>query len=196
MSRFLLTQSLLGNWLYIYNAFEGYEDAAHADFLKSLNREPIEQTEAMLAGIQFENMVNASAEGAEAKDQCVNAIADIVRGGQKQVALYNSMTADGIEFLLYGKLDYLKVGVIYDIKFSKSYEAGKYTESIQHPFYFALCPEARQFEYLVSNGNDVFIERYMQSETPGIEKTITEFLSYLNYSGLANIYFEKWKALS
>ena len=194
MSRYLLTQSLLGSWLYIYNAWEGYEDKAYEDFVLTLRREPIEQTEAMLAGIDFENMVNASADGAEAKNDNVKVVADIVRGGQKQVALYRDKTISGIDYLLYGKLDYLKAGIIYDIKFSKSYETGKYTESIQHQFYFELCPEAKQFKYLISDGNDVFTETYFQNQTPEIDRTVIEFMQFLTECKLTEIFFDKWKA--
>jgi hypothetical protein len=194
MSRYLLTQSLLGSWLYIYNAFEGYEDNAFDDFLLTLRREPKEQTEAMLAGIDFENLVNAAADGAEAKTSAVREIADIVRGGQKQVALYQDKTIGGVDYLLYGRLDYLKAGVIYDIKYSKSYEAGKFTDSIQHPFYFELCPEAPEFKYLISDGNDVFKETYFRNLTPEIDKTVIQFMQFLNERKLAEIYFEKWKA--
>lgn len=196
MSRYLLTQSLLSSWLYIYNAFDSYEDQAHDDFIATLNRVDKPPTEAMTAGIEFENLVNAAADGAEPKTNCVRVIADIVRGGQKQVALYRDKNIGGIDFLLYGRLDYLKAGIIYDIKYSKSYEAGKYTESIQHPFYFELCPEARQFEYLISNGNDVFTEKHQRSLTPGIDRTVTEFIDFLKTSRILNIYFEKWAALS
>jgi hypothetical protein len=191
--RYLLTQTLLSSWLYIYKAFEGYEEQAYEDFLTTLRREPKEQTEAMLAGINFENMVNACVEGVEAHNS-VKVIADIVRGGQKQVSLYKDKTIGGIDFLLYGKLDYLKAGVIYDIKYSKGYEVGKYIDSIQHPFYFELCPEARQFEYLVSNGEEVFIEKY--SRAGSIDGTVTEFMQFLKDCKVSDIYFDKWQALS
>ena len=194
MNRYLLTQTLLGSWLYIYNAFEGYEDKAYDDFLLTLRREPKEQTEAMLAGIDFENMVNASADGAEAKTNAVRDIADIVRGGQKQVTLYKDKTIGGVDYLLYGRLDYLKAGVIYDIKYSKSYEAGKFTESIQHPFYFELCPEAKQFQYLISDGNDVFMEKYFRNLIPEIDKTVIQFMQFLSKCKLTEIYYEKWTA--
>ena len=194
MSRYLLTQSLLGSWLYIYNAFEGYEDNAYADFCSTLRREQIMQTEAMLAGIDFENMVNAAVDGAEAKSNSVKAIADIVMGGQKQVALYKEKTINGVDYLLYGKLDYLKAGIIYDIKYNKSYEVGKYTESIQHPFYFELCPEAKQFDYLISDGNDVFTETYYRNLTPEIDKTVIEFMQFLSECKLTEIYYGYWKA--
>jgi len=192
--RYLLTQSLLGSWLYIYNAYEDYEDEAFKEFKKTLNREISLPTQAMQAGIDFENMVNAAADGAAVVPADVKNIADIVRGGQKQVKLYQNKEICGIDFLMYGILDYLKAGVIYDIKFSKRYEVGKYLQSIQHPFYFELCPEADMFEYLISNGNDVFAERYHRSMTQSIDGTVREFLKFLRASGLLDTYFEKWAA--
>ena len=59
-SRFLITQSLLSSWLWSYKLEDGYED-----FLKTLRREPIQQTKAMLEGIRFENCLNAVLDGAE-----------------------------------------------------------------------------------------------------------------------------------
>ena len=192
--KYLLTQSLLGSWLYVYNAFEKYEDAAYEDFVTVLNREDRPQTEAMLSGINFENQVVSAAKGANIEDPCVNAIADIVRGGQFQVALYRDKCIGDIDFLLYGKLDTLKAGIIYDIKWSKSYETGKYVKSIQHPFYFELCPEARRFEYLITDGQDVFNEGYDRMDTPGIDTTVNDFMRFLADCGLQQVYFEKWRA--
>jgi len=194
MSRYLITQSLLGSWLYIYRAFEGYEDTAYEDFLVALRREERPANEAMQAGIDFENMVNACADGAQAKTVAVANVADIVRGGQKQVALYRDKDIGGVNFLLYGRLDYLKTGTIYDIKFSKSYEVGKFLDNTQHLFYFEICPEARVFEYLVSDGVDVFREKYNRLEVLSIDRTILDFVEFLRSAGLWELYCEKWKA--
>ena len=60
MGRFLITQSLLSSWLWSYKLENGYED-----FLKTLRREPIQQTKAMRDGIHFENVLNAVLNGAE-----------------------------------------------------------------------------------------------------------------------------------
>jgi len=202
MSRYLLTQSLLGSWLYIYNAEEKYVDSAYNDFIDTLNRKDKPTNAYMWAGIKFEDAVNSTAEGADTTSIGVRKVADIVRGGQKQVALRQNKTIGGINFLLYGRLDYLKAGVIYDIKFSvvdffdtgygKGYEVGKYTASIQHPFYFELCPEADVFEYLISDGRDVYKERYLQIETPPIDMTVTDFIAFLRDNNLLGTYFEKW----
>ena len=194
MHRYLITYSLLSSWLYIYRAYEGYEDAAYEDLLSTLRREDRPPNEAMQAGIDFENMVNACADGAQAKTEAVGAVADIVRGGQKQVALYKDKNIGGFDFLLYGRLDCLKAGTIYDIKFSKSYEVGKFLDNTQHPFYFEICPEAREFEYLVSDGTDMFREKYHRDEVSDIDRTILDFMEFLKSVNLWDLYCEKWKA--
>ncbi len=150
--KLLITQSLLGAWLYQYRAFD--QESAHKDFLRVLRREKSKPTQAILDGIQFENMVTACCEGSPPPEghkwgEAVRAIADRVKGAQFQVAAQRTAVVEGIPFLLYGRLDALKAGVIYDIKFSRSYQVGKYLDSPQHPMYFALVPEARRFEYLV-----------------------------------------------
>ena len=58
MERYMITHSLLSSWLYAMKD-NLYEDATterdtYAEFLKTLNREPTETTEAMWNGIRFE----------------------------------------------------------------------------------------------------------------------------------------------
>ncbi len=80
-----------------------------------------------------------------------------------------------MDVVLYGRLDALKAGTIYDIKFSKGYERGKFYSSTQHPTYMLLIPEAQTFSYLVSNGMDVWTECYRRDETPDIRPIISDF---------------------
>lgn len=195
-TRFLLTQSLLGAWLYKYKAED--QEKAHADFLKTLSREPIQPSKAMLAGQQFENMVTAYCEGAPLDESHqwasgIRGVGDIVRGGVFQAAIYKDVTVQGISFLLYGKLDVLRAGTIFDIKHSHSYTVGKYLDSPQHPMYFRLCPEARRFTYVISDGTDVYQETYYPAETQPIEQIIGHFVDYLENTKLATQYIEKWR---
>ena len=200
MSKYLMTQSLLNSWLYVYKAHEDYSEAAYGEFLQTLNKISKPPNEAMLAGINFEDAVNAVTAGKidpAAVTDSVRRVAEIVQGGQPQVALYRNKTIAGIDFLLYGRLDYLKAGTVYDIKFSKNYEVGKFYESIQRPFYFGICPEALWFEYLISDGRDVFSERYGRSDdSNALERTITEFMEFLRSRNLLHIYFDKWQSKS
>lgn len=194
--KLLITQSLLSSWQYQYQAFN--PESAHEDFLRVLRREKSKPTQAILDGIQFENMVTACCEGSPPPEghkwgEAVRAIADRARGAQFQVVAQRVAVVREIPFLLYGRLDALKAGVIYDIKFSRSYQVGKYLDSPQHPMYFALVPEARRFEYLVFTGSDVCVEGYDREDAPEIFPTIRNFINYLETSKLDKIYCQKWE---
>lgn len=194
--KLLITQSLLGAWLYQYQAFD--QESAHKDFLRVLRREKSKLTQAILDGIQFENMVTACCEGSPPPEdhkwgQAVRAIADRVQGAQFQVVAQRTVVVEDIPFLLYGRLDALKAGVIYDIKFSRGYQVGKYLDSPQHPMYFALVPEAQRFEYLVFTGSDVCVEKYEREDAPDIRDTIRDFMKYIEASKLDKLYCQKWE---
>mgnify|MGYP000373391012 FL=1 len=122
-------------------------------------------------------------------------VAGYVRGGILQYKARQIITVRDTELVLYGRLDCLKAGDIEDIKFSGGYERGKYFSSTQHPTYFEIVPEAKSFTYLVSNGSDVWTERYYREETPSIIPTISDFLEWLDALGLTPLYREKWQAL-
>lgn len=198
-TKFLLTQSLLGSWLYQYDAADPQK--AHEEFIKTLKREKSRPTQAMLDGIQFENMVMAYCEGAMPDREHkwfegICGVGDIVKGWQFQVAAYKDKNIDRLDFLLYGKLDALKAGTIQDIKFSRTYETGKYINSPQHPMYFECVPESNIFTYVIYTGKDVCTETYYRSETPPIDETVRQFIEYLEDTELAKIYIENWKARS
>ena len=99
-----------------------------------------------------------------------------------------------MDLVLYGRLDALKAGTVYDIKFSGKYERGKYTDSTQHPVYLELIPEADAYSYLVSNGSDLWTETYRREESRDIEPIIYDFLDWLYCMGLMDLYREKWLA--
>ena len=195
MSKLMINQSLLSAFDWSFKKEDGYED-----FLKSLRKEPIETNEAMQNGKDFEELVTRIAEGKPVDEKSkwlkpANTIADIVRGGQFQVRIYKDKQIDGIDFVIYGVLDVLKAGTIYDIKFSKNYEVGRYLDSVQHLLYLEIVPESDRFTYLVSDGSDVFIETYMRNEVEPIDRAIREFMQYLNKVGLMEVYKAHWKSL-
>lgn len=203
MSRFLMTHSLLSAWLYAIKD-DPYADATterdhFAEFMDVLNRVPTPTTEAMQNGIDFEDTVMSFVRGVPKLggkwDDAADVVASYVRGGQFQVKAKWPATVAGTDFLLYGRLDALKAGEIYDIKFSKSYDRGKYFGSTQHPLYMELIPEARRFTYLVSNGTDVWTESYTRGETRSIFPVIADFTDWIKTQGLFPIYAEKWAAL-
>ncbi len=200
--RYLMTHSLLNSWLYAIKE-NPYEDATSdrdpmEELMLVLRREPTPTTEAMMKGIQFENMVTAITRGACAPgDRWYAAAAEVasyIQGGQLQYRARKEIKVRGMTLVLYGRLDALKAGSIYDVKFSSSYDRGKYITSTQHPTYLELVPEAREFTYLVSNGAEVWTETYRREDTPDIRPIISDFLSWLEAYGLLDTYKEKWLA--
>lgn len=193
-NKLLITQSLLGAWQYIYKMDSGYEG-----FIKTLNREPIQPNKAMLDGNRFESMVNAACKGAiiEPTHEWYNpimALAEDLRGAQQQVSVSKDTTVNGIDFVLYGRLDFLKAGIIYDTKYSKTYEVGKYLDSPQHPMYFALVPGAYEFQYKICDGNYIYTETYRPEDTQPIENTISNFMKFLDRYNLVSLYANKWQS--
>lgn len=201
MATYKITHSLLTAWLYALkeNPFEDAttENSSYDDFLRTLRREPVEQSDAMTNGIQFENAVTDYLAGNQSYVpenwyDAVGVVASHIRGARLQVDIRKVISVNGFQILLHGKLDALYAGTIYDIKFSKSYDRGKYFSSTQHPMYFALCDSAEQFTYEVSNGSEVWTETYRRDETRPIEPIIADFLKYLQVCGLIETYKRNW----
>lgn len=202
MERFLMTHSLLYSWIYAMKESPYADATAERDpmgeFLSTLNRVEIPPTDAMLNGIAFEDLVTEITKGAGDKENrwysAASVVAEIINGGALQYKASKKIEIGGMNLLLYGRLDCLKSGEIYDIKFSKSYGRGKYYDSTQHPTYLELIPEARGFTYIVSNGSEVWSERYRRDETADIRPIISDFLEWLDTMGLMDIYKERWIA--
>ena len=223
MERYLITQSLLSAWGYMFDCFEGCEDDAREEFIQTLRREKGEQSEAMLKGIAFENLCYSIADGSfrpgiEFSGPCnpntgepmerqvypfgyqgACKVAEHIRNAPVQVRSQREITVDGMDFLVYGVLDALKAGTIYDVKFkNKSFNsldlAGDFMNSPQHPAYFYLVPEATEFRYLVSDGSDIYIEPYTREGTPFIGDIIHDFIESIRSMGLMELYKEKWLA--
>ena len=203
MQRYLITQSLISSWNYFFDCREGCEDDAEEEFMRALRREKDEPTEAMLNGIAFENAVYDQANGipytGERWTEGVKAVSSLLIGAQFQVRLSRELQIGDMTFLVYGILDGLKAGTIYDVKFMNKSMAsvdiyGKYLNSPQHSFYFYLVPEASMFKYLVSDGNDLYVEQYSRDDTRSICSIISEFVKYIDSAGLLDLYKEKWEA--
>lgn len=204
MDRFLITQTLLSSWGYMFNCYEDGQEAAQASFLQTLNREPIEQTDAMRNGVEFEREVYKVAAGIRRQphpkwESGIQAVATTIKGAPVQVRVQRDIEVCGINFLLYGILDAVKAGTIFDVKFvNKGFGslelAGKYFDSPQHPAYLYALPEATRFEYLVSDGNDLYKEAYDRTNTRPIGEIIAEFVQSVSAMGLLDLYKEKWAA--
>lgn len=190
--KFWMTQSLLSSWTYYMHADEEYSDTAWDSFLSTLRREMKEPTKAMQDGVLFEDMVNRLAVGEaleeDANDKWAAAalrFATKCAGGQSQVPVTGELSVCGMDFVLYGVCDYVKAGIIYDIKKVTRYEYGKYQHSPQHPMYLHLIPEAKRFDYLIFDGSNCHVETYRRENCYPIKQTIVEFIGFMQgYDGL------------
>jgi len=202
-ARLLITPSLLNSWLYIQECRkyvrESEEDImciedkrdlasekALEEFLKYLRREPQEPSPAILKGIAFEE---ETLKGNTPASQ-------IVKGGAYQLTGQAKIYVNGQAYLMYGRLDWIKGGVIYDTKRVSRYEYPKYAKSYQHGFYFDLWQEAKEFDYLIYDDNEkLHIEKYYRDDCANKTKeVIANFAKWLKQNNYWQIYFQNWKA--
>ena len=195
MQKIRITKTFLDSWLYSFKKEDGWDD-----FLTVLNREKKKPTEAMLMGNQFENVLNNVLNGEIISTDhewysVITEMAEELDGAQQQVSLFREIKIGNQVFLLHGVLDFLKESRIYDCKFTKRYALNKYfwEYTSQTSMYLALVPEAREFEYIISDGKWVYREKYPREIVPPIENTIMSFVSYLEKFNLMEIYKEKWR---
>ncbi len=199
--RYLLTQSLINSWQW---AMDLGTDEKFEEFRTVLRREPVEQNEAMLKGIEFENNVYEACRSLVRNphpelENGIQKVAAIIKGSQFQVSGSVALGIEGTEFLLYGIADAIRAGTIYDVKFStKSFGsaelAGKYLESPQHPAYLQIWQEAQRFVYVVSDGEDVYTEEYTRRNTRRFWDVAREFWASIQALGLENEYKKYWEA--
>jgi len=191
--RIRLTKTLLDAWLWVFKKDDGWES-----FLRTLNREKTPPTEAMLNGTQFENLVNSVLNGEHLDPdhkwyKGVMKMATYVYGSQQQVNLFRDITVDGQDYLMHGVLDYLRNGVVYDCKFSKSYHLNKYLDTSQTPVYLYLVPEAKRMEYVISDGTYMYREIYPRDIVQPLEPMIRNFVEFCKVHNIYDILKEKWK---
>jgi len=205
MTKYLITPSLLNSYQYYINdEFKSPADS-RADFLKTLSKEKFEPNEAMQKGIDFERNIQYATNpfnqidifhADNEKQHIINQIAKIVNGGLWQQTCKKDLQVGNKEFLLYGKMDVVKRDTVYDIKFTSNYELGKFLDSSQHLIYL-YCTGLPKFQYLISDGEDFWIEDYhnhanIENE---IKSKISNFLGYLENDKEAKEMFEtKWGA--
>ena len=199
MSRYVITQSQISSWAYCHSCGPDYAEEAVSDFEALLRKEPRETSPAALNGIEFEDAVYDIVKGVPRThthpkwESGIQAVATIIKGSQLQVKGSRPLTCCGMDFLVYGKLDALRAGVIRDVKFSnKGFSSaelqGKYLESPQHPLYMYIWPDAYKFEYVVSDGTDVYVETYTRDQTRDAKDVISEFIRGISDMGLLETY--------
>lgn len=200
-----ITQSLISAWDYWQASDGDARDEAFASFLAKLRREPSPDTVNTANGRFFEDAIRAEVEGnpfpnlrQKGMEDGVVAIASFLHGATFQAHLFRRFSVGPHELLLHGVADAVKAGTIYDIKFkTKSFQStylpGTYLNSSQHPAYFFAMPEAREFVYLVSDGRDLYTERYIPSEVTPFPVIAAEFIGGLKALGLFDTYQAFWE---
>lgn len=182
-AKYYITASLINQWSYCI------KNGTLEDFIKTLNKEPFEDTESILKGKAFEKYMQ------ENYKETLN--------GAYQVPAKKEHG----DYLLYGIVDCLKGGVIYDYKYTKNYDVGKFFGNYQTLMYLEMVPEANKMVYLITNKfeltedrlewNEPFREEYTKDMFPEtIDSILYKFENWLKQYDLWDTYTEKWKCKS
>lgn len=199
MADFYVTATLLNNWHYYLHSDESVQENAKQSFLDCLNKVKSETTENMQRGIDFENKVRLFDEQNKIDDDAtVNEIGEIIKGGLWQEAVMKIIKVKDYDVLLFGYADVIKCSKIFDIKRVNKYTLPKYYHSVQHKIYM-LCTGIKDFDYLISNGQEVYVESYFINSLEELEKElkgiISEFFTWLSVNNLFDIYAKKWDSI-
>ena len=130
MAKTYITPTLLNSWSYVI------KNGTLEDFIKVLNKEEFELSESIIKGYEFETYMQENYEE--------------TKNGAYQVAVQKEHG----DYLLYGKVDCLKGGIIYDYKYTKNYDVGKFFGNHQTLMYLEMVPEASKMVYLITNKFD------------------------------------------
>ena len=191
MAKYYITPTLLNSWQY------NIKNGTLEDFIKILNKEEFEPTESILKGFEYEKYMQENYEE--------------TKNGSYQV----KVSKEYGDYLLYGIIDCLKGGIIYDYKYTKNYEVGKFFNNHQTLMYLEMVPEAKKMIYLITNKfekieypdikfkdtakveyevGDIFKEEYTKDLFPEtIESVLHKFIEWLKAYNLYELYIEKWK---
>lgn len=191
MSKYYITPTLLNSWQY------NIKNGTLEDFIKILNKEEFEPTESILKGFEYEKYMQENFE------ETLN--------GAYQV----KVSKEHGDYLLYGIADCLKGGIIYDYKYTKNYEVGKFFNNHQTLMYLEMIPEAKKMVYLITNKfnkieypdieftdvskieyevGDIFREEYTKDMFPEtMDSILHKFGQWLKQYNLYDLYVEKWK---
>lgn len=191
MAKYYITPTLLNSWQY------NIKNGTLEDFIKVLNKEEFEPSESILKGFEYEKYMQENFEE--------------TLGGAYQV----KVSKEYGDYLLYGIIDCLKGGIIYDYKYTQSYEVGKFFNNNQTLMYLEMVPEAKKMVYLITNKfkkteypdlnfkdvanveyevGDIFREEYTKDMFPETMNSILhKFEEWLKQYNLFELYTEKWK---
>ena len=199
MAKYYITPTLLNSWQY------NIKNGTLEDFIKVLNKEKFEPTESILKGFEYEKYMQENYKE--------------TLGGAYQVKLSKEYG----DYLLYGIIDCLKGGIIYDYKYTQNYEVGKFFNNHQTLMYLEMVPEAKKMVpeakkmvYLITNKFEqkahisvpidnenvatvettveIFREEYTKDMFPEtMDSILHKFEQWLKQYNLFDLYTEKWK---
>lgn len=193
MAKYYITPTLLNSWQY------NIKNGTLEDFIKVLNKEEFKPTESILKGFEYEKYMQENFE------ETLN--------GAYQV----KVSKEHGDYLLYGIVDCLKGGIIYDYKYTKHYEVGKFFNNHQTLMYLEMIPEAKKMVYLITDKfvkemplsaplnyeycgeyeykvGDIYREEYTKDMFPEtIDSILHKFEEWLKQYNLFDLYAEKWK---
>ena len=191
MAKYHITPTLLNSWQY------NIKNGTLEDFIKVLNKEEFEPSESILKGFEYEKYMQENFE-------------ETLRG-----AYQVKVSKEHGDYLLYGIIDCLKGGIIYDYKYTQNYEVGKFFNNHQTLMYLEIVPEAKKMVYLITNKfekteypdlnfkdianieyevGDIFREEYTKDMFPEtMDSILHKFEQWLKQYNLFDLYAEKWK---
>lgn len=148
------------------------------DIMPLLRRDEIETNQAMQNGIDFENAIIRGE---------VPELIELVNDGLYQEKLYKQMG----DYLLFGFADLIKGLTIYDFKFVKNYEIGKYRESVQHLLYM-YCADMNKFQYIIgTKDGSIYYEDYARDDEK-LRIVVNQFDKWLDTTGNREIYTKNY----
>lgn len=171
------------------------EDGDIQELYDLLDKKPIETTELMQAGIDFEDEVLKVCNGNyKSEDPVANEVASIVEGSLWQEPIRCEVEVEGEKVLIFGRMDCIKRDWVYDIKCVRKYEVGKYYNSIQHLAYMKATG-LKKFKYLVKCGNTLYTEEYAEDESNKnlLQERTADLIYWLKNTGLYERYLAKWE---
>ena len=193
MAKYYITPTLLNSWQY------NIKNGTLEDFIKVLNKEEFEPSESILKGFEYEKYMQ------ENYEETLNGVYQV------------KVSKEYGDYLLYGIIDCLKGGIIYDYKYTKNYEVGKFFNNHQTLMYLEMVPEAKKMVYLITNKfnkemplsaplnyeycgeyeyvvGEIFREEYTKDMFPEtIDSILHKFETWLKEYNLFDLYSEKWK---
>lgn len=171
------------------------EDGNIQELYDLIDKKPVEVTELMQAGIDFEDEVLKVCNGNyKSEDPVANEIANIVNGSLWQEPVKCEVEVNKDKVLIFGRMDCIKRDWIYDIKCVRKYELGKYYNSIQHLAYMQATG-LKKFKYLVKCGNSLYTEEYTGDETNQnlLQERTSDLIRWLKSTDLYDRYLNKWE---